>query len=603
MSRDRSLPDRLPSTGLASSRSLKRIAYSSLPYLIAVTLCVLILVPAWHLRGADPTVPIATFSDYNLSQALVANFVRDGHWYVNPLLGAPGEQELYDYPLPHWTHLIVLSVVRLFTHNPGLAINLFFLISYPLVAVTSLYAFRRLGISTGLAIAGAILYAFIPYHQRRNEGHLMLSCYYIVPLMAMVAVWISMGHELFRIARKDTSAGAPWITRDGLVSLLICVLCGWDNPYYAFFGAALLAVGALLGWLRHNNWRTLLAAVVLIGVVTASLVVGLLPNILYFHRNGRVVVAQRLPLESEIYGLTLIQLLAPVTGHRIPAVEKWKNRFNAEAMLVNENDQAALGVVGAAGLLSLLVCLLVRRCPDVLYSLSVLNLFCVLLGTIGGLGAIFSFLITPQLRCYNRISVYISFFSIAAVLLLLNQLISRWNDKARRSIGTVLLPALLLLVGIPDQFPRGMMSGRKQVEAEYKQEGRFIQQIEASVPLHSMVFQLPYLPFPENGAIHDMTDYEEMKGYLHSGSLRWSYGAMKGRETDRWLAAVSHQPLGEMLQSIAAAGFAGIYIDRSGYDDHAAALESQLGELLDEKPLVSDTGRLSFFPLRSDRRK
>ena len=73
---------------------------------------------------------------------------------------------------------------------------------------------------------------------------------------------------------------------------------------------------------------------------------------------------------------------------------------------------------------------------------------------------------------------------------------------------------------------------------------------------------------------------------------------MRGRDTDRWLSAIASQPVEQMLHSVANAGFAGIYIDRYGYADHASAIESQLKKLLDEEPLVSETGRLSFFLLR-----
>ena len=147
------------------------------------------------------------------------------------------------------------------------------------------------------------------------------------------------------------------------------------------------------------------------------------------------------------------------------------------------------------------------------------------------------------------------------------------------------------------------MSSRKELEIQYWQDGYFIRQIEGSVPSHSMIYQLPYVPFPETPPAHEMKDYDEMRGYLHSGSLRWSYGAMKGRGTDRWLSAIGAQPVDQMLHSVATAGFAGIYIDRYGYADHAAAIESQLKKLLDEEPLVSETGRLSFFLLRPDQRR
>ena len=264
---------------------------------------------------------------------------------------------------------------------------------------------------------------------------------------------------------------------------------------------------------------------------------------------------------------------------------------------MNENDTAALGVIGSVGFLSLLVCLFLRGCPNDLYSLGLLNLFAVLLGTIGGFGAIFSFVISPQLRGYNRISVYISFFSITAVLIMVDRLIAKYVKSSSHAVRLVILPALLLLIGIPDQVPRGLLQGRVGVEKQFRQEERFIQQIERLVPPHTMIFQLPYDPFPESPPINRMTDYEELKGYLHSGSLRWSYGAMRGRSDDKWLAAVSQQPLDQLLLTIAAAGFGGVYIDRYGYADSAAALESQLASLLGSQPIGSEGGRLSFFPL------
>jgi len=568
-----------------------------LPYLIVIVLCVLILVPVWHLRGADLTVPLGLVGDNSLSQEMVAVFVRDGHFYVNPLLGAPGQQELYDFPLLPWTQLIVLAPIKLLTSDPGLAINLFYFLGYPLVAVTSLYVLRRLGISTGLAIAGAVLYAFIPFHQLRNEGHLVYSGYYFVPLMVMVAIWVSTGHELFNLSRKAGNVSTRWLTRDGLVSLLICVFVGWDNPYYAFFGAALLAVAGLLGCLRSPKRHSLLAAAILLVTLLLSFGVGLLPSIMYVHQHGRAAAAQRLPQESEIFGLTLVQMLAPVTNHRIPAFAQWKSKFNGSAILVNENDTATLGVVGSAGFLSLLVCVFLKECPDILYSLSILNLFSVLLGTIGGLGAVFSFVVSSQLRAFNRVSVYISFFSIAALLLILDRISAKYVNRRSRAVSMVVLPSLLLLIGIPDQIPHGLQPNRDLVEKQFKEEAQFVQQIERLVPPHTMIFQLPYDIFPESPPIQRMSNYDELKGYLHSGSLRWSYGAMRGRADDKWVASVSREPVDQMLLSIAAAGFGGIYIDRYGYSDSAASLEAQIQSLLGSQPIVSKGGRLSFFLL------
>ena len=54
------------------------------------------------------------------------------------------------------------------------------------------------------------------------------------------------------------------------------------------------------------------------------------------------------------------------------------------------------------------------------------------------------------------------------------------------------------------------------------------------------VFQLPYMPFPDGGVVHRMTDYDLVRGYLHSDGLHWSFGAMSGRPED-WQAELARR--------------------------------------------------------------
>ena len=97
--------------------------------------------------------------------------------------------------------------------------------------------------------------------------------------------------------------------------------------------------------------------------------------------------------------------------------------------------------------------------------------------------------------------------------------------------------------------------------------------------------------------VHRMHWYDHLRGYLHSHSLRWSYGAMRGRYGDVWQSRVAAEPPSEMARRLALAGFGGIYLDRCGYDDSGAGLERKLTRLLGVRPLTSRDGRFSFFPL------
>lgn len=72
---------------------------------------------------------------------------------------------------------------------------------------------------------------------------------------------------------------------------------------------------------------------------------------------------------------------------------------------------------------------------------------------------------------------------------------------------------------------------------------------------------------------------------------------MKGREGDQWYKGVAAKPVDAMAATLVFAGFDGIYIDRHGYEDRAAALEAQLTQLLSAGPIVSQNQRLAFFNL------
>src|SRR2546423_15476937 len=100
-----------------------------------------------------------------------------------------------------------------------------------------------------------------------------------------------------------------------------------------------------------------------------------------------------------------------------------------------------------------------------------------------------------------------------------------------------------------------------------------------------------------------MGDYAHFRGYLNSRALRWSYGAMGDRESDRWQKAVISQPLSEFVKSIAVADFDGIYLDREGYSDNGALMESQLSSLLGIQPSVSSNTGLVFFNLTEYKKK
>jgi len=388
-------------------------------------------------------------------------------------------------------------------------------------------------------------------------------------------------------------------------SLLVAIVIASTGAYYSFFGCFLLLIAGAIVFIRTRNPHPLLTSIILVALMGLTVAVNLVPSIVYYRQHGAPQSIVRDPIDAEIFGLKISQLLLPVTGHRVPQLAELKNKYN-RAPLTNENNTATLGLIGSVGFLLLLAALFgvwrtarsaSEASADLVRPLSELNLAALLFGTIGGFSSLFALLISPQIRSYNRISVYIAFFSLFAIALVLDGFARRRIRSRSSGLAFGFVVGLLLVIGTLDQTSEIFIPDYATLNASYKDHGGFVARIEQAVPPNSMIFQLPYMPFPEHPPIFELPDYDHMKAYLHSTSLRWTYGAIKGREGDLWQRSISALPLPEFVESLSFAGFNGIYVDRYGYGDKGAAIESELSKLLGTTALTSDSGRFAFFPL------
>jgi len=562
---------------------------SASQYLAAALLSLLFVFLLLKLYRADFKVPLHYNGDALLHSMFIRSIIENGWYWQNPRLGAPGDLKMYDFPAVDNSAAVVLKFLSLFSSHPIVVLNLFYLLTFPLIAISSLYVLRQFNVSYGPALFGSLLYTFLPYHFMRDESHLFLSAYYFIPLVVMVLLWIMSG---------QLSAGR---NRKFVLSVVICAAVGSSGVYYPFFTCYLLLIAGIAAALIRKTAKSLGMAAILIAVTFATVLINASPTLIYLYRHGDVHVTERSPAGPEIYGLKIAQLLLPITGHRVRVLNAIKKTYN-ENTVMTENDAAALGIVGSLGFLALIAQLFFRRRTDdatdrrrIVDDLSVLNIFAVLLATIGGFSSIFGVLVSAGIRSYNRISVFIAFFSLLVVTLALDYLRGRAVKTTGAAVGLYGVLSLVLVVALLDQTSRDYVPQYQQINAEYDSDHELIQNIEATLPASSMIYQLPYVPFPEHPRVNTMVDYDHFRGYLHSQHLRWSYGAMKKREGDLWQRQTAALPVDQLVETLGFAGFGGIYLDRHGYDDNGAAIEAQLSNALATAPVVSRNGRLVFF--------
>jgi hypothetical protein len=591
--------------GPRRDRDLKEyFSHVLLTYSLAVLLSLLGVIWIMQLWNADLSLPI-NYSGDAVSMAMLAKCGIDNGWCLhNKFIGMPGGGEIQDYPVPDTLHLLWFKFFTLFTSNHFLAVNLYFLLTFPLTTTTSLLALRSLKISTFPAVIASLLCTFVPYHFMRGIPHLFLSAYYLIPLALMVCLWTYAKAPPFfeNSTTRWRPSFRPW--SKSVPKLLICVLVAAAGVYYAFFTSYLILISAIAGSLSSRRVRHLISGMLLVAVITVFLLINLSPSIFYHSKNGaNPEIANRSASDTELYALKISQLVLPITGHRVRFLENLKNAYNQWSR-PTENDTSSLGTIGSVGFILLIWQLLFRRSvrdpTKLLTRLSVLNGAALLLGTLGGLGTVFSLLVSAQIRAYNRLSIFIAFFSFFAIAIVLDTFWRRSSTSIlRRSFLTAGFSALLVLA-VVDQTSGHFVPRYQQVKSEFESDDKFVKEIEASVPPGAMIFQLPYVPYPENGAVQRMADYDLFRGYLHSSRLRWSYGAIRGRADDGWQRRVAAKPVPELLTTLSQAGFSGVYIDRNGFSgDKVTSLEKELSSLLTTPPLVSKNRRLVFFNLGS----
>jgi len=568
-------------------------------YVLAAAVSLLAVTAVMELWRADLRIPFTYTGDSLVYSTFIKGIVDNGWYFHNELVGAPSGLHMYDFPLPDNFHFLLIKLLSVFSSHHGLILNLFFLLTFPLTTWSSLFVFRHFGIAYLPSLVGSVLYTFIPYHFFRGEGHLFYAAYYMVPLMVLVILWTYLGR--LELVRRNPETRRPVLNFrnfKAIFSLVVAVVIASTGAYYSFFGCFLLLVAGLIALIQTRGFYPLVTAAILVGVISITTVVNLSPHIVYLREHGNPQSMTRSAQEAERFGLKIAPMLLPISGHRVSSLAKLKDDYS-HAPLVNENNNASLGFVGAIGFFLLLGVLLVNRDPrdELLSVLSKLNLATLLLGTIGGFGSLFALLISPHIRSYNRISVYIAFFCVFAVVVVLDGIARRRVRTKQATIVFGVGLCVLLVLGILDQTSKFFVPDYRGLKAEWNDQDDFVTRAEQTVPSGSMVFQLPYIPFPEAPPLHGMLDYDHLKAYLHSKSLRWSYGAIRGREGDEWQKSVAALAVPQFVESLAYAGFNGVYVDRDGYEDKGAAIESELATTLGTTPVTSNSGRFAFFPM------
>ena len=253
----------------------------------------------------------------------------------------------------------------------------------------------------------------------------------------------------------------------------------------------------------------------------------------WYHNGQPLIVREKVPAEAETYGLKIRHLVSPVFPHSFPPFNGWVEKEAAARFPIdNENWTARLGIVGAVGSLGLLLVLFIpgtrSRAVPLLEGASRLTLATLLLGTVGGFGVLFNLFVSADIRAYNRISVFITFFSLLAVVITVDHLFK--SPRARTAVA-----AAILLIGLADQgqATRRINERHAAIASEVAGLRTLVGTLERALPADAMVFQLPVRAYMSESDFGRMKQDHQFKPYLVSKALRFSYPAFSNEQV-RW---------------------------------------------------------------------
>lgn len=524
------------------------------------------------------------YSQDALFQYWMTQRVMEGWVFDNARSGFPFGSPSFDYPGSDAANLLLGKLLGKLLGTYFAAANAYFLLGFAATFAATFWVLRKFSIRRDVAFAASMLFAFTPYHfARLLVGHTFYTWYFVVPL------YVYVGFTLLEPSRR-------------LPGYLKCcaalLLASCFGVYFAFFGALVILTCGLAASARLRALRPMLLAFGFCAAISIGVLCNLAPSAAYTAAHGKnPEVAARSPVETETYAMKLTHMLMPHQEHRIGKLREAAAHYAKSFPLLN-ND----GSVGLAGLIGLVVLLVafVRSSAGAVPEprigvLVLLTGMTIVFSMVGGLNTLFALWVTPLIRGWERFTIFVAFFAITAMAVVTSQLLQDKRVEKRWLPAAAALLALFLF--IEQTAAPGVYRAYANSDS-FVQDRAVVQEIEASLPARSAIYQLPYIDFPEVAPLHRLGPYDPLTGFLNSRQLRWSAGGMKGREAAVFYKALAQKPMAEQIDTARKMSFAGIYVDRRGYADNGVGVLDELASLLGHGPdIYRKDGGIVFFKL------
>jgi hypothetical protein len=467
---------------------------------------------------------------------------------VNYSLGAPFTADLSLAFIPDDLQVEILRILMHLTNNPFVAVNLFYLLTFGLCAITFLFLTDTFKLSRWISTPLALSYAWMPYHfTRMDAGHVFLAAYYMLPIGVVYL------HRLFEYLTGSLVTFFPASTFKRIGFVLGIIAVGSSGTYYGVFFALLAATMILLVPQQNQPLRITAQRGGLTALVSFLFITAPLLRIVSSRLRGLETVLTRSPEESIQFGGSIARLLVP-WGVWLPTKLK-------PVVLPTEFEWTISPILGVIGVWILIIGIAVsisgRSSVNHNHkSIRFIFIWALLFYTATGVSLVFAYAIDPSFRCWNRLSIVIMTLALVALGASLNRF-SKFNKTW--------FPVLLIVAVFSQLSPLHDSGIGTEPDVVSKDAFNALQQVAAVIQQEikpgCQILQLPIMAYPEGGQVGQVGNGAHLWLPTLTSGFRWSYGAPKGTQEGDYWPKLSGESIQMQVRTAARESFCAVIID------------------------------------------
>ena len=357
----------------------------------------------------------------------VDNFISD---IING--GLSGYNNIFAFCRYNIQNVIVFLVCKL-TGNIYAGVNIYYMLTFTLIAVTSLWYLQKIGVSQRMSIYLAVLLPFLPYHIDRGEGQIITSSFFAAPLLAGIL------YEIYYEAKADK-----------INKWYLAIMCAapFVDLRLSIFAVILMI---LLTIHRHMANVTRVSAVYGLPMALISLIVGKLTGI--FETSD---LSKSIELARE-EGMRILDLVMPFRYHILDRLFNYRYEYDVEFSANGESGLNSLGILLSIGfVIGMFLLFFGKKADKRIAWLSWINILIILIANTSGFNILFEYF-HIHIVYWNRMAIYILLNSSAVLGLAMDKLIGRL-DRKRFSVLTELALVLVLAAEFAELLLRQNMA-------------------------------------------------------------------------------------------------------------------------------------------------